>query len=58
MNLLLKKIDMMAKQFDVANQLILRKNTELLQMAKSKRTNEDVITIIDDLLDKKEIGNS
>lgn len=56
--MLLKKIDMMAKQFDVANQLILRKNTELLQMAKSKRTNEDVITIIDDLLDKKEIGNS
>jgi hypothetical protein len=48
----------MGRQFDIANQLILRKNTELLQIAKNKRTNEDVISIIDSLLDKKEVNSS
>ena len=48
----------MGRQFDIANQLILRKNTELLQIAKNKRTNEDVISIIDSLLDKMEVNSS
>jgi hypothetical protein len=48
----------MSNQFDIANQLILRKNTELLQIAKNKRLNEEVIHIIDSLLDKKELDST
>jgi tRNA nucleotidyltransferase/poly(A) polymerase len=48
----------MSNQFDIANQLILRKNTELLQIAKNTRLNEEVIHIIDSLLDKKELDST
>lgn len=52
-----KKIDFYYEQLQISNRLILRKNIEILNISKKTLKYEEVLDVIEQYLDKKQVKN-